>query len=176
MTSKVHKLQRASLVDPVKVEVSDKYQTVSTLVQNYHFLPNKYKETYLVYLLTEFTGKKVIVFNSTCMNTLKMSIMLRNLGFKAVALSGNLSQTQRIGSLNKFKQGGSLLVATDVANRGLDIPEVDLVVNYDIPENPKDYIHRVGRTARAGKSGRSITLVTQYDVEKFQKIEHLIKK
>ena len=110
------------------------------------------------------------------MNTLKMSIMLRNLGFKAVALSGNLSQTQRIGALNKFKAGGSILVATDVANRGLDIPEVDLVINYDIPANPKDYIHRVGRTARAGKSGRSVTLVTQYDVENFQRIEHFIKK
>ena len=65
MTSKVHKLQRASLVNPVKVEVSHKYQTVSTLVQNYHFMPAKYKETYLVYLLTEFTGQKIIVFNST---------------------------------------------------------------------------------------------------------------
>ena len=176
MTSKVHKLQRASLVDPVKVEVSDKYQTVSTLVQNYHFLPNKYKDTYLVYLLTEFTGKKTMIFNSTWMNTLKMSIMLRNLGFKAVALSGNLSQTQRIGALNKFKAGGSILVATDVANRGLDIPEVDLIINYDIPANPKDYIHRVGRTARAGRSGRSVTLITQYDVENFQRIEHYIKK
>lgn len=175
MTSKVHKLQRASLVDPIKVEVSDKYQTVSTLVQNYHFLPNKYKEVYLVYLLTEFTGKKIMVFSSTCMNTLKLSLTLRNLGFDAVALSGNLTQTQRIGALNKFKAGGNLLIATDVANRGLDIPAVDLVINYDIPANPKDYIHRVGRTARAGKSGRAVTLITQYDVQSFQKIEHLIK-
>lgn len=176
MTSKVHKLQRASLVSPVKVEVSHKYQTVSTLVQNYHFLPAKYKETYLIYILTEFAGQKTIIFNSTCMGTLKTSLILRNLGFKAVALSGNLNQIQRLGALNKFKQFGGILVATDVANRGLDIPAVDLVINYDIPQNPKDYIHRVGRTARAGKSGRSITFVTQYDVENFQKIEHLIQK
>ncbi|CAI2366261.1 unnamed protein product [Moneuplotes crassus] len=175
MTSKVHKLQRASLVDPVKIEVSDKYQTVSTLIQNYHFLPNKYKEVYLVYLLTEFSGKKIMVFNNTCMAILKMTLMLRNLGFDAVALSGNLTQTQRIGALNKFKSGGKILIATDVANRGLDIPSVDLVINSDIPANPKDYIHRVGRTARGGKSGRAVTLVTQYDVENFQKIEHLTK-
>ena len=63
------------------------------------------------------------------------------------------------------------MVATDVASRGLDIPSVDLVVNYDIPTNSKDYIHRVGRTARAGRSGKSVTMVTQYDVELFQRIE-----
>lgn len=67
-------------------------------------------------------------------------------------------------------------MATDVASRGLDIPSVDMVINFDVPLNPKDYVHRVGRTARAGRSGRSLTLVTQYDVEIFQKIEHLIEK
>jgi ATP-dependent RNA helicase DDX47/RRP3 len=68
------------------------------------------------------------------------------------------------------------LIATDVASRGLDIPNVDLVVNFELPQDPKTYIHRIGRTARAGKSGRAITFVTQYDVEQFQKIEHLINK
>jgi ATP-dependent RNA helicase DDX47/RRP3 len=64
-----------------------------------------------------------------------------------------------------------VLVATDVAARGLDIPDVDLIINYDVPTNSKDYVHRVGRTARAGRSGRSITVVTQYDIEMYQKIE-----
>ena len=64
-------------------------------------------------------------------------------------------------------------MATDVAARGLDISSVDVVINYDVPQNSKDYVHRVGRTARAGRSGRSVTIVTQYDVEMFQKIEHL---
>jgi ATP-dependent RNA helicase DDX47/RRP3 len=88
-----------------------------------------------------------------------------------------MTQSNRIGALNKFKTGErNILVATDVASRGIDIPNVDLVVNYDIPQQTKDYIHRVGRTARAGKSGKSVTFITQYDVEGFQKIEHLIEK
>jgi ATP-dependent RNA helicase DDX47/RRP3 len=68
------------------------------------------------------------------------------------------------------------LIATDVASRGLDIPSVDFVINYDIPQNAKDYVHRVGRTARAGRSGKALSLVTQYDVENYQKIEHLLGK
>ncbi len=80
-------------------------------------------------------------------------------------------------ALNKFKAGErSILVATDVASRGLDIPSVDFVLNYDVPANSKDYVHRVGRTARAGRSGRALTLVTQYDVELYQRIEALIGK
>jgi ATP-dependent RNA helicase DDX47/RRP3 len=103
--------------------------------------------------------------------------MLRNLGFTAIPLHGQMSQTKRLGSLNKFKsKTRSILIATDVASRGLDIPHVDVVINFDIPTHSKDYIHRVGRTARAGRSGKSITLVTQYDVELFQRIEQLVGK
>ena len=88
-----------------------------------------------------------------------------------------MSQPKRLGALNKFKSGErSILVATDVASRGLDIPAVDVVINYDVPQNSKDYVHRVGRTARAGRSGLAVTLVTQYDVELYQKIERLIGK
>lgn len=88
-----------------------------------------------------------------------------------------MSQPKRLSALNKFKaQDKTVLIATDVASRGLDIPSVDVVINYDMPTHSKDYIHRVGRTARAGRSGRSITIVTQYDVELFQRVEQLIDK
>lgn len=177
MTSKVQKLQRASLNDAVKIEVNNKYQTVDALVQNYIFVPAKHKETYLVYLMTQCAGQKMIIFTTTCAQSLKLAMILRNLNFKAVNINGQLSQQQRLNALNKFKANErQILIATDVASRGLDIPEVDLVINYDIPQHSKDYVHRVGRTARAGKSGRAITIVTQYDVEIFQKIEQLIGK
>merc|ERR1712100_14990 len=175
MTSKVKKLQRASLNSPVKVEVCSKYSTVNTLQQQYLFIPAKFKDCYIAFILNEFAGNSIIVFTSTCNTCMKLSLMLRNLGFGAVALHGKLSQTKRFGALNKFKSGDrKILIATDVASRGLDIPSVDLVINYDIPANSKDYVHRVGRTARAGRSGRSLVMVTQYDIEQFQKIEKAI--
>ena len=136
----------------------------------------------------------MIIFTRTVNDAQRLSIVLRRLGFPAIPLHGQMTQSLRLASLNKFKSGGrSVLVATDVASRGLDIPLVDLVVvcrpflgdevqlmasqNYDMPTNSKDYVHRVGRTARAGRSGKSITLVTQYDVEILQRIEaHIGKK
>lgn len=114
-----------------------------TLVQNYLFIPSKWKDCYLAYLLDEFKGQSCIIFVATCNNALRVTLLLRNLGFSAVCLHGQLSQPKRLGALNKFKAGQrDILVATDVASRGLDIPNVDLVINFDIPSNGKDYIHR----------------------------------
>jgi len=177
MTTKVAKLQRASLSNPVRVEVSSKYQTVSTLLQYYLFVPLIQKDVHLIYLANELASNSIIVFTRTVHDAQRLSIILRTLGFPAVPLHGQLSQSQRLGALNKFKTGGRrVLVATDIASRGLDIPSVDVVINFDIPTHSKDYIHRVGRTARAGRAGKSITIVTQYDVELLQRIEKVIEK
>lgn len=177
MTKKVAKLQRASLQNPVKVEVSTKYYTVEMLQQYFIFMPVKFKDLYLIHLLNESAGNSFMVFCSTCNNTLRTALLLRNLGLTAVPLHGQMSQNKRIAALTKFKsKNRSILVSTDVASRGLDIPHVDIVINFDIPTHSKDYIHRVGRTARAGRAGRSITFVTQYDVELYQRIEQLISK
>jgi len=177
MTKKVAKLQRASLQDPVKVEVSNKFQTVEKLQQFYLFIPHKFKDCYLVSVLNDLAGNSFMVFCGTCNNVQRVCLLLRHLGLNAIPLHGQMSQAKRLGSLNKYKsKSASILVATDVASRGLDIPHVDCVINFDIPTHSKDYIHRVGRTARAGRSGRSVTFVTQYDVELYQRIEHLIGK
>ncbi|XP_054290071.1 probable ATP-dependent RNA helicase DDX47 [Macrosteles quadrilineatus] len=177
MTKKVQKLQRACLVDPVKVEVSTKYKTVDQLRQYYIFIPLKFKDVYLIYLLNELAGNSFMIFCATCANTLRTALMVRNLGMAAVPLHGQMSQNKRLAALTKFRaKSRSILISTDVASRGLDIPHVDVVINFDIPTHSKDYIHRVGRTARAGRSGVAITFVTQYDVELYQRIEHLIGK
>ncbi|KAK1568369.1 hypothetical protein Q3G72_023683 [Acer saccharum] len=143
--SNVRKLERACLKNPVKIEASSKYSTVDTLKQQYRFVPAKYKECYLVYILTEMPGFSTM--------------------------------SKRLGALNKFKAGEcNILIYTDVASRGLDIPSVAMVINYDIPTNSKDYIHRVGRTARAGRSSGAISLVNQYELEWFLQIEKLSAK
>jgi ATP-dependent RNA helicase DDX47/RRP3 len=178
MTSQVAKLQRASLrsKETVRIEVSAKYSTVETLVQHYLFIPEKYKDCYLTYLFEELVARhSCIVFTDTQSSAQRLALMLRNLGYGAVCIHGGMSQPNRLGALNQFKSGEKhILVATDVASRGLDIPLVDFVINYDIPPHGKDYIHRVGRTARAGRTGRAISLVSQYDVELFQKVEKLL--
>ncbi|KAL4919339.1 P-loop containing nucleoside triphosphate hydrolase protein [Aspergillus aurantiobrunneus] len=177
LSSKVESLQRASLSNPVRCSVSSKYQTVSTLQQSYICIPHKYKNLYLVYLLNEFAGKSAIIFTTTVHETQRVAFMLRALGFGAIPLHGQLSQSARLGALGKFRsRSRDILVATDVAARGLDIPSVDVVLNFDLPMDSKTYIHRVGRTARAGKSGVAISFATQYDIEVWLRIEHALGK
>eukprot|EP00922_Rhytidocystis_sp_ex-Travisia-forbesii_P034155 GHVS01050750.1.p1 GENE.GHVS01050750.1~~GHVS01050750.1.p1 ORF type:complete len:454 (+),score=97.65 GHVS01050750.1:113-1474(+) len=177
MTSKVSKLQRASLRKPVKVEVSSRYGTVSSLVQHYLLVPMKLKWTYLTSILHHFLSCTVMIFSNTCVTARRAAVFLRHLGFNSVCLHGKMTQPQRLAALNQFKAGERrVLVATEVGSRGLDIPSVDMVLNLDIPASAKDYIHRVGRTARAGRSGRALTIVTQYDVESLQKVEKALGK
>jgi ATP-dependent RNA helicase DDX47/RRP3 len=118
MTKKVVKLQRASLVDPAKVEVSSKYHTVEKLQQYYLFIPAKYKDLYLVHVLNDLAGNSFMVFVSTCNGVLRLALMLRALGLAAVPLHGQMSQSKRLGALNKFKaKSRAILIATDVASR-----------------------------------------------------------
>ncbi len=184
MTTQVAKLQKASLKDPVKVQANQRSTTVDTLCQYYLFIPAKNKDTFLTFLLTDQdqgglggSRRAVIIFTDTCHQTQRLAYLLHQLSFEPVMIHGKMTQEKRLAALSQFKTGkNSILIATDVASRGLDIPSVDIVINYDIPMHSKDYIHRVGRTARAGRSGKSITLVTQYDIELYQRIEQVIGK
>tara|TARA_B100000780_G_scaffold35526_1_gene22150 strand:- start:799 stop:1524 length:726 start_codon:yes stop_codon:yes gene_type:complete len=116
--------------------------------------------------------RSMMIFVHRCSDCQLLYETLLQLGFNVVCLHSQLSQRRRLAALGKFKDSiATILVATDVAARGLDIPEVDAVINYDIPRAIESYVHRVGRTARAGRSGLSIAMITQYDVDLIGAIE-----
>lgn len=122
-------------------------------------------------------ARSAIVFVNKCADCQEVSETLLRLDIDNVTIHGLLTQEQRIQALSLFKSHlCTLLICTDVASRSLDIPHVDLVVNYDLPRSPKDYVHRVGRTARAGRSGHALSLISQYDVDLTHAIEEHIEK
>ena len=147
----------------------------ATLHQTYLQVPLTYREAYLhVLLLTPLNAakKSVIIFCNRTATANLLERLLRLLEHRVTSLHSLLPQQDRTSNLARFRASAArILVATDVASRGLDIPEVDLVINYDVPRNPDDYIHRVGRTARAGRKGDAITMVGQRDVTLFLGIE-----
>ncbi|KAK7243817.1 hypothetical protein RIF29_38629 [Crotalaria pallida] len=161
-------------------EAYEGLKTVETLKQQVIFIPKKVKEVYLLHILSkmeEMGIRSAIIFISTCRDCHRLSLMLDVLDQEAAALYSFRSQSERLQALQHFKSGKvSILLATDVASRGLDIPTVDLVINYDVPRFPRDYIHRVGRTARAGRGGLALSLVTQNDVDLIHEIEALIER
>ncbi|KAF2357758.1 DEAD/DEAH box helicase domain [Trinorchestia longiramus] len=181
MNNSAQKLERASLVNPVRVKVNEAFQTVDTLQQHMKLVPEQEKITHLVWFLNKCKAHKVkentfIIFCATRRRTMAVHITLTHLTFKSVPLFGKMLQNNRLAALHKFKSNQrNILVATDVASRGLDIEGVDWVINLDLPMSTKDYIHRVGRTARAGKLGQSITFTTQYDVMEFFALEKKLK-
>ncbi|XP_072166729.1 probable ATP-dependent RNA helicase DDX49 [Diadema setosum] len=179
ITDTMKELQKMSMNKPFFWHSKAPQATVEQLDQRYVLMPAQVKDAYLMYVVNEFTEKhkdhSVIIFTSTCKYCHVLSIMLRNLGMPCVTLHSLVKQRTRIASLAQFKSNHvRILVATDLASRGLDIPMVQMVVNHNVPTSPKDYIHRVGRTARAGRGGMSVTMVTQFDVKLVQAIEKTI--
>ncbi|KAM0686140.1 hypothetical protein COBT_002641 [Conglomerata obtusa] len=174
MTDNVKKLVKLSLRDPVKIEINKTFETVVNLTQTFLFIPLKYKETYL-YLIVNDSKSQSIVFVESCLGAQTIHLYLKKMNVNVFCLHGKLPQHKRFEVLDEYKKSrDAILIATDVAARGLDVPEIEVVINFDMPNNVKDYIHRVGRTARAGKQGKVINFVTQYDIENFQKLEHKI--
>ncbi|KAJ3444382.1 atp-dependent RNA helicase ddx49-related [Anaeramoeba flamelloides] len=158
------------------------YQIPKTLSQQYVFLPRHIRDCYLVELLQQLKdstseSRSIMIFTFSCEKCQLISKFLNNLSYNNTPLNSLMNQRERIASLRKFKSGKvKILVATDVASRGLDIPLIDIVINHNIPSSPINYIHRIGRTGRAERYGRAISLISQYDINKVQKIEEKIEK
>ncbi|KAL3265888.1 hypothetical protein HHI36_010079 [Cryptolaemus montrouzieri] len=157
-------------------EASAEIATVENLEQYYILCANYVKDAYLVQAIRTYRNQdengNIMIFTDSCMKCQVLSMMLNDVGFENVALHGMLKQKMRLAALAQFKSNTiKILIATDVASRGLDIPTVQLVINHSLPKVHKEYIHRVGRTARAGRGGKAITLVTPYDVPNLLDIE-----
>ncbi|CAB4380293.1 DEAD-domain-containing protein [Rhizophagus irregularis] len=183
MTENILQLQDAQEEDPNRkpfiYQVKSDISTVSTLSQFYVFIPSHIREPYLTHLLRseELSNKSTIIFCGRCRTAELLRVMLVELDIRCTSLHSMMSQKERLNSLGKFKaEIVRVLIATDVGSRGLDIPTVQLVVNFDIPRDPTDYIHRVGRTARAGRGGIALSIVTERDIELVQNIETRINK
>lgn len=179
ITDTLEKLKLVTGKDVFFYEAPAEVATVEELEQNYVLCPKDVKDAYLVETIrtyrTNNENGNILIFTDTCKNCQVLSMLLNEVGFETVALHAMMKQQQRLAALSKFKSNTTkILLATDVASRGLDIPTVQLVINHSIPKVPKEYIHRVGRTARAGRSGRAISLVTPYDVKLLQAIEEQI--
>ncbi len=148
-----------------------------TLKQTYVQVPLTHREAFLHALLSteSNSSKSAIVFTNTTKSADLLERLLRSLGHRVTSLHSTLPQSERNSNLARFRATAArVLVATDVASRGLDIPSVSLVVNFDVPRNPDDYVHRVGRTARAGRTGEAVTLVGQRDVQLVLAIEERV--
>ncbi|XP_059282589.1 DEAD-box ATP-dependent RNA helicase 36 [Lycium ferocissimum] len=180
MTSNLQTLLELSANKAYFYEAYEGFKTVESLKQQYIFIPKNVKDVYLQYILSKIKDigvRSAIIFVSTCRSCQLLGLLLEELEINAAALHSYKSQSLRLSALHKFKSGQvPILVATDVASRGLDIPTVDLVINYDIPRYPQDYVHRVGRTARAGRGGLAVSFVTQNDVDLIHEIEAVLGK
>jgi len=172
----IKKLAEDFLTSPTLIEVARSNATAETVEQKIYRVSQDDKHAVLAELLKQ-ENVQAIVFTKTKLTTGRLARMLQRDGIAADAIHGDKSQQERIQALEAFKQGKvTTLVATDVAARGLDIDQLPLVINYEIPHAPEDYVHRIGRTGRAGAKGVAISLVAPEEERYLKDIEKLIKR
>ncbi|MDD5156472.1 DEAD/DEAH box helicase [Sulfurimonas sp.] len=176
-SDKVRKLSKLLLTKPDFVEVSKKNSTVETINQVAYLVDTDKKAALLAYIIGSRNFRQVLVFTKTKASADSLIAELKNDGLKCGVIHGDKTQAHRLKTLNEFKEGKiKVLVATDIASRGLDIEDLPFVINYELPSIPEDYVHRVGRTGRAGKDGIAISLLDIYDVFDIKAVEKLIGK
>jgi len=173
-------LAETILRDPAKVAIAPQSTTAERVVQTVAFVHKEHKRSLLEQLLKEQSeaseAKLTIVFSRTKHGANKLAKGLTDAGFHADAIHGNKSQAQREKALDRFRKGLTpVLVATDVAARGVDVKDVGLVVNFDLPNEPEAYVHRIGRTGRAGAEGRSVSFCSEEELEFLRDIEKIIR-
>ena len=165
------------LNNPQSIEVARRNSTVEVIAQKIHPVDRDKKHPMLAHLIKENSWNQVLVFTRTKHGANKLVEQLGKDGIGAMAIHGNKSQSARTKALSEFKDGSlQVLVATDIAARGIDIDQLLHVVNYDLPNVPEDYVHRIGRTGRAGATGEAVSLVCVDEHQMLKDIERLIKQ
>ena len=156
------------------VKVAAKELTIPLVSQKFYRVKNQDKDAACVRLLEYYQPKLTLIFCNTKKKVDELADLLKQQGFQAEGLHGDLSQAQRDVAMNRFRNGGaSILIATDVAARGIDVDDVEAVINYDIPQDIEYYVHRIGRTGRAGRKGRSFTFANSREIGKIREIERV---
>ncbi len=173
----IESLARTILNNPQRIEVARRNATAETVTQVLHPVHHEKKRALLIHLIRSRELKQVLVFTGTKLSANRLAQELNKSGVHAAAIHGDKTQQERIKALDDFKSGVvGVLVATDVAARGIDISALPYVINYDLPHNAEDYVHRIGRTGRAGASGEAISLMTEDEARYLKDIEKLIGK
>ncbi|ROU03927.1 DEAD/DEAH box helicase [Histidinibacterium lentulum] len=176
MPKQMEELSRAYLTDPRRVQVSPPGKAADKITQSVHFLPKAEKPDRLREILSRDLDALTLVFSRTKHGAEKLMKGLVADGYNAASIHGNKSQGQRDRAIKAFRDGTvKVLVATDVAARGIDIPGVAYVINYDLPEVPDNYVHRIGRTARAGREGEAIAFCAPDEADLLHQIQKLMK-
>ncbi|MGB8034264.1 MAG: DEAD/DEAH box helicase, partial [Nitrososphaeraceae archaeon] len=171
MPPEILRLAQEYMKDIEEIRLNKEELGLDTIDQSYLIVHEREKFKHLCYFIKSREKKQTIVFAATKQRTQRLASELRQEGFKAITIHGDLSQRQRDNAMYRFKRGSEdILVATDIAARGIDVPAVGHVINYDIPEDPLIYFHRIGRTARAGGTGKAISLVSHDRIEDFARI------
>ncbi|MYM30234.1 DEAD/DEAH box helicase [Duganella sp. CY15W] len=173
----IKKLANTFLSNPITIEVARSNQTADKVTQVVYKIAENQKHALTAHLLRQRELKQVIIFSNTKIGASRLARELEREGMKAVAIHGDKTQQERMAALDAFKKNEiDILVATDVAARGLDISDLPCVINYDLPYNAEDYVHRIGRTGRAGASGDAISIYSDKDERLLVDIEKLIKQ
>jgi ATP-dependent RNA helicase RhlE len=176
MPPKIRKLADKLLNDPVNVEIAISKPS-ENINQTAYLVHEGDKERLLEMLMADREVRSCIIFCSTKSSVKSVDRRLRKKGWKSAAISSDLEQSEREDVLSDFRNNKlNFLVATDVLSRGIDIDNIEIVVNYEVPRDAEDYVHRIGRTARAGASGHAITFINADDVDRFGSIERLIER
>jgi ATP-dependent RNA helicase RhlE len=176
MPDSIRDMANSLLKDPVLVEVAPVGTTVELVEQRLCFVRKSDKQRLLVHLIGQNKGQRVLVFSRTKHGADRIAKNLVRDGIQADAIHGNKSQGARQRALNNFRDGAiPVLIATDIAARGIDVKDIGLVVNFDLPEEPEAYVHRIGRTARAGASGLAIAFCDTEERSLLRDIQRLIR-